>query len=136
MKNDWSLEGECDLPGKVSSARGKWPQIESRNIYMWNVNREIGTLKEAREVTVELGSYHVMQKKKKKKNCISRRNAIWEESLTNAENNSLVPARPWVLMPLAKLNGIVESLEENKSYQEEIKIYRGGRLNIKLFKYF
>ena len=67
MKNDWSLEGECDLPGKVSSARGKWPQIESRNIYMWNVNREIGTLKEAREVTVELGYYHVMQKKKKEK---------------------------------------------------------------------
>ena len=35
------------------------------------MNREIGTLKEAREVTVELGYYHVMQKKKKKKNCIS-----------------------------------------------------------------
>lgn len=58
------------------------------------------------------------------------------ESLTNAENNSLVLVRLWVLMPLAKLNGIVDSLEENKSYQEEIKIYGGGRLNIKLFKYF
>ena len=38
------------------------------------------------------------------------------ESLTNAENNSLVLVRLWVLMPLAKLNGIVDSLEENKSY--------------------
>ena len=56
--------------------------------------------------------------------------------MTNAENNSLVLVRLWVLMPLAKLNGIVDSLEENKSYQEEIKIYGGGRLNIKLFKYF
>ena len=42
---------------------------------MWNVNREIGTLKEARQVTVKLGDYDVMQKKKK---CISRRNATWE----------------------------------------------------------
>ena len=58
------------------------------------------------------------------------------ESLTNAENNSLVLATAWVLMPLAKINGTVASLEGKKSCQEETKIYWGGRLNMKLFKSF
>ena len=37
---------------------------------------------------------------------------------------------------IGKAQWKVESLQGNKSYQEEIKIYWGGRLNITLFKYF
>lgn len=58
------------------------------------------------------------------------------ERLANAVNNSLVLAIAWVLMPLAKINATVASLEGKKSYQGETKIYWGERLNTKLFKSF
>ena len=54
--------------------------------------------------------------------------------LINAKNNSLVLATTWMSMILAKINGMAESLEENESWQKQIKSTGEKRLNLQLFK--
>lgn len=61
---------------------------------------------------MKLGDCDVMQKRKA---VFQEEMPVERESLTKPENNSLVLARPWMLMSLAKLSGIVESLQESKS---------------------
>ena len=51
---------------------------------------------------MKLGDYDVMQKRKA---VFPEEMPVERGSLTKAENNSLVLARPWMLMSLAKLNG-------------------------------
>lgn len=54
--------------------------------------------------------------------------------LINAKKASLVLATTWMSMTLAKINGIAESLEENESWQKQIKSPEETRLNLKLFQ--
>lgn len=54
--------------------------------------------------------------------------------LINAKKDSLVLAATWMSMTLAKINGIAESLEENESWQKQIKSPGETRLNLKLFQ--
>lgn len=55
-------------------------------------------------------------------------------SLITTEGRSLVLATTSMWMMLAIMKGIVESSEEDKSFQKDIKSTGETRLNLKVFK--